>query len=257
MQGCRWLAWMAWLACACAFAGVPERPRFRIVGPAQGLPSTEIRALARDADGYLWIATADGLARHDGVDMRVWRHDPQTPDGLPGNNVQALLLDSRDRAWVATEGGGISVLDRRRQHFTHYRAATHPGLGSDDVWALARQGDAVWAGTYEGGLTRIDAGGGMRRYTWPATDCPRTPCSRWPWMATACCGSVPTRAWRGNAATVSKPWSCRARRTRRWCIRFPCGRTDCGWARRWGSGDTDEAAGRSLRGRRCSIVPMR
>ena len=165
MQGCRWLAWMAWLACACAFAGVPERPRFRIVGPAQGLPSTEIRALARDADGSLWIATTDGLGRHDGVDMRVWRHDPQTPDGLPGNNVQALLLDSRDRAWVATEGGGISVLDRRRQHFTHYRAATHPGLGSDDVWALARQGDAVWAGTYEGGLTRIDAGGGMRRYT--------------------------------------------------------------------------------------------
>ena len=165
MQGCRWLAWMAWLACACAFAGVPERPRFRIVGPAQGLPSTEIRALARDADGYLWIATTDGLGRHDGVDMRVWRHDPQTPDGLPGNNVQALLLDSRDRAWVATEGGGISVLDARRQRFTHYRAATHPGLGSDDVWALAGQGDTVWAGTYEGGLTHIDAGGRMRRYT--------------------------------------------------------------------------------------------
>ena len=161
----RWLAWLALLACACALGGVPERPRFRVAGPAQGLPSTEIKALARDADGYLWIATADGLARHDGIDMRVWRHDPQDPAGLPGNNVQALIFDARDRAWIATEDGGISVLDARRARFTHYRKATHPQLGSDDVWALARQGDVIWVGTYEGGLTRVDARGTMQRYT--------------------------------------------------------------------------------------------
>ncbi|MEG3050973.1 MAG: two-component regulator propeller domain-containing protein, partial [Thermomonas sp.] len=165
MRAFRYLVLLALLVCASALAGVPERPRFRVVGPAQGLPSTEIKALARDAGGYLWIATADGLARHDGIDMRVWRHDPRDPAGLPGNNVQALAFDARDRAWIATEGGGISVLDARRAHFTHYRMATHPQLGSDDVWALARQGDVVWAGTYEGGLTRIDARGAMRRYT--------------------------------------------------------------------------------------------
>jgi ligand-binding sensor domain-containing protein/CheY-like chemotaxis protein/nitrogen-specific signal transduction histidine kinase len=172
MRGIRWLALSALLACASALAGVPERPRFRVAGPAQGLPSTDIKALARDADGYLWIGTADGLARHDGIDMRVWRHDPQDPAGLPGNNVQALLLDARDRAWVATEGGGISVLDGRRARFTHYRKATHPQLGSDDVWALARQGDAMWAGTYDGGLTRIDADGAMQRYTREADGLP-------------------------------------------------------------------------------------
>lgn len=156
----------AWLACACMFAlaAVPERPRFRVVGPAQGLPSTEIKALARDRDGYLWIATADGLARHDGVSMRVWRHDPGDPGGLPGNNVQALLVDASDRVWAAVEGGGVSVLDRARQRFTHYRSATHPQLGSDDVWAIAMQGDAVWLGTYDGGLRRIDRTGTIARF---------------------------------------------------------------------------------------------
>ncbi len=156
---------LLWLACACALAGVPERPRFRVAGPAQGLPSSEIKALARDADGYLWVGTVDGLARFDGVGMRVWRYAPGAADGLPGNHVQALLVDAADRIWVAVEGEGVSVLDARRQRFTHYRKATHPALASDDVWALARQGDAIWLGTYDGGLTRIDAGGAMRHFS--------------------------------------------------------------------------------------------
>ncbi|MDE2406560.1 MAG: response regulator [Xanthomonadaceae bacterium] len=159
---------LLWLVCscvwACAWAGVPERPRLRIIGTSQGLPSTDIKALARDRDGYLWVGTADGLARHDGVGMRVWRHDPEQADGLPGNNVQALLVDARDRIWVAVEGEGVSVLDARRQHFTRYRKATHPALASDDVWAMAQQAGAVWLGTFGGGLTRIAADGGQRHF---------------------------------------------------------------------------------------------
>ena len=153
------------LACVCVQAGVPERPRFRLVGPAQGLPSTQIKALAHDKAGYLWIATADGLARYDGVDMRVWRHDPADPRSLPGNNVQALLVDAQDRVWVATEGGGISVLDASRQQFQHTRQKDQPALGSDDVWSFAAQGDAVWIGTYDGGLARVDADGRWQRFT--------------------------------------------------------------------------------------------
>ncbi len=163
---------LLWLACACALAGVPERPRFRLAGPAQGLPSSEIKALARDADGYLWIGTVDGLARFDGVDMRVWRHLPEADDGLPGNHVQALLVDAADRIWVAVEGEGVSVLDARRQRFAHYRRATHPALASDDVWAMARQGDAVWLGTYDGGLTRVDPSGAMRHFSAAADGLP-------------------------------------------------------------------------------------
>lgn len=164
----RWLwqfALLGALASSCLQAAVPERPRFRLVGPAQGLPSTEIKGLAHDAAGYLWIATADGLARYDGVGMRVWRHDPDAPGSLPGNNVQAIVVDARDRVWAATEGGGVSVLDVARQQFMHFRQARHPELGSDDVWTMARQGDAIWLGTYDGGLTRVDADGRMRRYS--------------------------------------------------------------------------------------------
>ena len=165
MRHWRWIAMGLWLACACVVAGVPERPRFRVAGPAQGLPSTEIKALARDRAGYLWIATADGLARHDGVGMRVWRHVPGDAGSLPGNNIQALAVDARDRIWVAVEGAGIAILDPQRQRFARLRKTD--GLGSDEVWSLAVQGEAVWVGTYDAGITRIDGDGRMQRQAQP------------------------------------------------------------------------------------------
>lgn len=155
-----WLFLLAPL-CTQVLAAVPERPHFHVIGPAQGLPSTEIKALARDHDGYLWIATADGLARYDGVGMRVWRYDPADPAGLPGNNIQALMVDADDRVWLAVEGAGISVLDARRRAFVHYNRSTHAQIGSDDTWAFAHQGKTVWFGTYDGGLYRLQPDGSI------------------------------------------------------------------------------------------------
>jgi ligand-binding sensor domain-containing protein/nitrogen-specific signal transduction histidine kinase/CheY-like chemotaxis protein len=157
---------LLWLACAgAAFGGVPETPRFRLLGVADGVPSSRVTVLARDRAGYLWMASADGLARHDGVGFRTWRHVPDDPAALPGNNVQALHIDARDRVWVATEFGGLSVLDRDRRHFRHYRRATHPDIGSDDTWAIASRDGEVWFGTADGGLHRLGRDGRIRRWT--------------------------------------------------------------------------------------------
>ena len=148
---------------AIATAAVPEIPRFRELGPADGLPSTMVTALARDHDGFLWAATWDGLARYDGVGFQVWRHDPDDPASLPGNLLQAMYVDGRNRVWVASEGGGVSVMDADRHHFRHFRKAQHPQMESDEVFAIAGHGDEVWIGTYGGGLYAIDAQDQVRR----------------------------------------------------------------------------------------------
>ena len=162
-----WRAALAAVACAAvtlARAAGPETPRPRLLGVADGLPSSNINGLARDRDGYLWLATSDGLARYDGVEVRTWRHDPGAPGSLPGNYVTAVHVDAHDRVWVAVEGRGLSVLDRPRANFAHYRRATHAAMGSDDVWALASQGGALWFGTYDGGLHRLSASGRITRH---------------------------------------------------------------------------------------------
>lgn len=155
-------------SCVCAMpaarAAVPESPRLRVIGVADGLPSSNVNGMAQDRAGYLWVATTDGLARYDGVGMRVWRHVPGDAAALPGNYVTAVHVDDDDRVWAAIEGRGLSVLDAERSGFRHYRKAAHPRIGSDDTWAIASHRGAVWFGTFGGGLHRLDAKGRITRF---------------------------------------------------------------------------------------------
>ena len=170
-------AWMLALALVCgtAHAAVPEIPRFRMLGPADGLPNTTIPALARDREGFLWVANWDGLARYDGLGFRTWRHDPDDASSLPGNIVQALHIDAQDRIWVATEGGGLSMLDTRREGFRHFRKATHPQMLSDDVFAITSRGDTIWFGSFGGGLNRLAADGVLTHFAASETDAASLP----------------------------------------------------------------------------------
>ncbi|MGQ4661598.1 ATP-binding protein [Lysobacter sp. F6437] len=159
-------AWL-WMACITAAPtlvaspAIPEVPTLRHIGVADGLPSSDVKGLAFDPDGYLWIATIDGLARYDGVGMQVWRHVPGDASSLPGNYMTVLHVDPRGRVWVAPESRGLSVLDTARDGFRHYRKADHAQMGSDDVWAITSHDDALWFGTFGGGLHQLreDAGG--------------------------------------------------------------------------------------------------
>jgi len=146
-------------------AAAPEPPPFQSFGVADGLPSSSLNGLALDREGYLWIATRDGLARFDGVGYTVYRHVPGEAGTLPGNFVQTVFVDSEDRVWVGIEGKGLCLLDRERHGFSQISQASHPLLKSDDVWAIAETPDhGLWFGTFGGGLYRLDRDHRMSRY---------------------------------------------------------------------------------------------
>ncbi|WP_263355151.1 sensor histidine kinase [Acidicapsa acidisoli] len=59
-------------------------------GHKDGLPSTFIYAVAQTPDGFLWLGTADGLVRFDGVQFTQWRS--VRPNGQPLGRVTTLNL---------------------------------------------------------------------------------------------------------------------------------------------------------------------
>jgi signal transduction histidine kinase/CheY-like chemotaxis protein/streptogramin lyase len=155
------LAAFAMVASAPASVPAPRlatSPFFHNFGAADGLPSSTVWKLAQDRSGYLWIGTADGLARYDGVGFRTYRHDAADPASLSGNDVTALFVDRDNRVWCGGEDAGLNLLDARRAGFRHFRHDRNDAasLGGDDVWAIGQDGNgAIWVGAYAAGLQRL------------------------------------------------------------------------------------------------------
>ncbi|MCB1568929.1 MAG: hypothetical protein KDI69_08985 [Xanthomonadales bacterium] len=75
----------------------------RHYGSADGLPVGSVNSAARDADGFLWLATHDGLARFDGSHFEVY--DSLRYPQMSGNRVLSVHRDGRGRVFALTEPG--------------------------------------------------------------------------------------------------------------------------------------------------------
>ena len=139
---------------------------FRHFGVAEGLPSSIVNAMALDADGYIWFATGDGLARFDGVETTVFRHDSDRPGSIAANDVAAVVVDRAGRIWSGGEKSGVNRLEPGGTEFVHFRHSNDDpaSLVGNDVFALAEGIDGtMWVGQY-GGLSAIHPDGSVQSW---------------------------------------------------------------------------------------------
>ena len=89
-----------------AFAS--DHVQFKTWNTESGLPQNTVNCIAQTPDGYLWIATFDGLARFDGVRFKIFKKS-NTP-ALPMNRIATALVDSVGHLWIWTEDPTTVVL---------------------------------------------------------------------------------------------------------------------------------------------------
>lgn len=89
----------------------------RHYGPADGLPVSSATSARVDPDGFLWLATHDGLARFDGERFDV--HDSMRFPAMSGNRVLSVHDDGAGRLyalsahgdWLRVQSGRIDRVD--------------------------------------------------------------------------------------------------------------------------------------------------
>jgi signal transduction histidine kinase/ligand-binding sensor domain-containing protein len=69
----------------------------------EGLPGNVVRSIAQAADGYIWVATAEGVVRFDGVRFTGFETEPEAIlSRLPPRSLYAFEDGS---VWISTRGG--------------------------------------------------------------------------------------------------------------------------------------------------------
>lgn len=156
-------AWAAVLALALLFvAPLPTAaldPARRLTDYAHdawrmgdGLPQESVTAILQTRDGYLWLATLDGLARFDGVNFKTFNLIRAA--GI-GSNVVSALVEDRDGAlWIGTAAGLV-----RYQHGQFSVFDARHGLSDTSIRSLCLTRDgALLVGTRRGGLNQYGQG---------------------------------------------------------------------------------------------------
>ncbi|MFZ1687638.1 MAG: two-component regulator propeller domain-containing protein [Flavobacteriales bacterium] len=97
--------------------------------PEDGLAQSQVRRLALDRDGRLWIATLGGASVFDGVEFK--NHGVQ--QGLPEAQVSAMLADADGSMWLASGASLVHV-----QGLRHVRTDLPDDAGGARIEALVR-----------------------------------------------------------------------------------------------------------------------
>jgi ligand-binding sensor domain-containing protein len=118
---------------------------------SDGLPQIRIRAIVQTRDGYLWLGTANGLVRFDGVNFTTF--SIQT-GSLNDDEVVCLVEDDDEALWIGTNGGGLTRL--KKGQFTTFTKTN--GLPDNAIRRLDkdRLGN-IWIAT-PGGVSRFSKG---------------------------------------------------------------------------------------------------
>lgn len=112
-----------------------------------GLPQSEVSAIAQDQAGYLWMATGSGLTRFDGRDFQNY----SSGNGLRGNVVTEVFIDQKNKLWVATEGNGVCRMQENQCRYL----ADSLGLADATVYKIFEDRDQnLWFGTLHKGVMR-------------------------------------------------------------------------------------------------------
>jgi len=132
---------------------------FSILNETKHLKSNNVKSLAKDAEGNLWVGAYDGLGYFNTKTHALIIYRSLNDHPSPVENQIYALSATHDGVWIGTNGAGFQFMDKsgKLTNYTHNGKDAH-SISSNSISAILQDGDAnaYWIGTQQG-LNYFDA----------------------------------------------------------------------------------------------------
>jgi len=111
----------------------------------EGLSSNIVNTIVQDNDGFIWIATSDGLCRFDGTTIKNYNSIQKDSTSLIAPAVRFIHVDKYGALWIMTSAG-LSKFNKETDNFKnfYYKPGKQPLPEKDiDGYLVDRNGN-LW-----------------------------------------------------------------------------------------------------------------
>ncbi|MEF8811231.1 MAG: two-component regulator propeller domain-containing protein [Bacteroidales bacterium] len=116
-----------------------------------GLVGVTVTDIYQDHQGFIWLATDNGLSRFDGYEFRNYQPKPDDPGSLHSGYIRSIYEDHQNLLWIGTN----RTLERFNRHNEEFELMF--SVPDDEVYVSKMYEDTehnLWIGTHSHGLLR-------------------------------------------------------------------------------------------------------
>lgn len=125
------------------------------------LPTNEVRNLFQDKEGYIWIATYNGLVRYDGYSTKVYHAEPNGSEKSIDGFINAIAEDYQCNLWIGTHNG-LYKLNKKNDKIENI-SLPHPQVTNVETVTCTHKG-SVWVGTNKGLFIKKESEANFTQY---------------------------------------------------------------------------------------------
>ncbi len=129
--------------------GPDQLPSVEVINTSDGLSNSIVYDIHKDVEGYIWMATDNGLNRYDGYSFKVFYHSETDPHSISSNTVRAIEEDSDGNIWIGTFNG-LNRFNKKTEQFERFLALPNSGINRLDLQSMVLiANDRIWFNNQE------------------------------------------------------------------------------------------------------------
>ncbi len=128
---------------------------FQQLSVDEGLKNSRVVSVVQDKEGFMWLATHNGLDKFNGADIK--HYSLSSPDGLFTNDdiINCMVLSDKYDILCGTKNGNLYAYNRKKDSFHKVLPFEHSDALFNIYAILSEDDKSIWIGT-TGGLYHFD-----------------------------------------------------------------------------------------------------